>query len=239
MERKITKQRRKLVQRYIKSEETDETVLDELNRLCIPIYMYIYRGFSIKLPHLDKEDYKLMGYITLWKVLEKCRERPELIDCFDAYLFKSVRNTYAAEFRKYVFKNAIELRSYENREGDYNISEMMVLTGYIEKERKKHLEAQLKYEKNHKDKKKAKDRRYYERHREEILERTKRYQEEHKDEIRARMSKYYKEHREQENARHRKYYHDHLEQCRAQRREYRRKRKKQMEDEREASKNGL
>ena len=63
--------------------------------------------------------------------------------------------------------------------------------------------------------------------------------EEHRDEIRARMSKYYKEHRDQENARHRKYYHDHLEQCRAQRREYRRKRKKQMEDEREASKNGL
>ena len=98
---------KELARKYIMSDEVDQVALEELNRLCKPIYLYIYSGYHIKLPHIDKDDYILMGYITLWKVLERCRKNPDIINNFSAYLFRSIRNAYAAEFRKYVFKNPI------------------------------------------------------------------------------------------------------------------------------------
>ena len=90
---------KELARKYIMSDEVDQVALEELNRLCKPIYLYIYSGYHIKLPHIDKDDYILMGYITLWKVLERCRKNPDIINNFSAYLFRSIRNAYAAEFR--------------------------------------------------------------------------------------------------------------------------------------------
>ena len=86
---------KELARKYIMSDEVDQTTLEELNHLCKPIYLYIYGGYHIRLPHMDRDDYLLIGYITLWRVLEKCRENPDIINSFSAYLFSSVRNAYA------------------------------------------------------------------------------------------------------------------------------------------------
>ena len=129
---------KELARQYISSDEVDQDVLEELNRLCKPIYLYIYNGYHIKLPHMDRDDYLLIGYITLWRVLEKCREKPDIINSFNEYLFSSVRNAYAAEFRKYVMKNPLIRVRYEEPGGSYNISSAFFLAdNYLKKDREK------------------------------------------------------------------------------------------------------
>ena len=228
---------KELARKYIMSDEVDQVALEELNRLCKPIYLYIYSGYHIKLPHIDKDDYILMGYITLWKVLERCRKNPDILNNFSAYLFRSIRNAYAAEFRKYVFKNPIVMKDYEyDRAGyEYNIAHTVMLTKY--KERVLQYEREWKrdfrrrnpelvrrrereYWHRNRDKKALKDKRYYIRHREQIREYGKRYRAEHKEEIREKKRKYAQENREKINAYKRQYWHEHLEEKRAYHREY-------------------
>ena len=174
---------KELARKYIMSDEVDQAVLEELNRLCKPIYLYIYSGYHIKLPHMDKDDYLLLGYITLWKVLERCRKNPDIINNFSAYLFRSIKNAYATEFRKYVFKNPIVLRDYDyGRVGyGYNIANTVMLTKYKERILQQHREwsrdfrrrnpelvrrREREYWHRNRDKKALKDKRYYIRHRE-------------------------------------------------------------------------
>ena len=108
---------RELARKYIESEEPDERVLEELNRLCKSIYLYLYHSYQIKIPQMDKDDYLLIVYVTLWKVLEKCRKDPDIINKFGAYLFVAVKHAYADEFRKHVLKNPVVFSDYEYEKG--------------------------------------------------------------------------------------------------------------------------
>ena len=56
---------KELARKYIMSDEVDQAVLEELNRLCKPIYLYIYSGYHIKHPKMDKDDYLNKRYITM------------------------------------------------------------------------------------------------------------------------------------------------------------------------------
>ena len=192
-----------LARQYISSDEVDQAVLEELNRLCKPIYLYIYSGYHIRLPHMDKEDYLLLGYITLWKVLERCRKNPDIINSFSAYLFRSVRNAYATEFRKYVFKNPVVFNDYVNERAGYgyNIANAVMLTKYrerilqYERERKRDFRKrnpelvrrrEREYWHRNREKKALKDKRYYLKHRDQRREYSKKYREEHNEEIREK-----------------------------------------------------
>jgi hypothetical protein len=186
---------------------------------------------------MDKDDYLLLGYITMWKVLERCRKNPDIINNFSAYLFRSIKNAYATEFRKYVFKNPIVLRDYDyGRVGyGYNIANTVMLTKYKERILQQHREwsrdfrrrnpelvrrREREYWHRNRDKKALKDKRYYIRHREQIREYGKKYRAEHKEEIREKKKKYAQEHREQRNAYQRRKWHENPEHFRAYHREY-------------------
>lgn len=120
----LREKEKELARKYIESESPDEKILEELNSLCKPIYLYIYNGYHLKIPSMSVDDYLMIGYLTLWKVLENCRKRPDIINSFTAYLFVAVRHAYASEFRKYVFKNPVVLKDYEWRQVgyDYNLA---------------------------------------------------------------------------------------------------------------------
>jgi len=231
---------KELARKYTLSDEVDEVTLEELNRLCKPIYLYIYSGYHIKLPHMDKDDYLLLGYITLWKVLERCKKNPDIINNFSAYLFRSVSNTYAAEFRKYVFKNPIVLKDYDfERIGyGYNIANAVMLTRYREEILRKARDWKRDYRKRkpelvrrrereywhrNREKKALKDKRYNIRHKEQRREYGKKYRAEHKEEIREKKKKYAQENRDKINAYKRRYWQEHLEEKRTYHREYGRK----------------
>lgn len=193
---------KELARQYISSDEVDQDVLEELNRLCKPIYLYIYNGYHIKLPHMDRDDYLLIGYITLWRVLEKCREKPDIINSFNAYLFSSVRNAYAAEFRKYVMKNPLIWVRYEEPGGSYNISSAFFLAdNYLKKDREK----AKRYYHNHIDEIKARKKEYRKHHRAELTEKNREYRKANKDKVNARRREYYKEHRDEKRAKKREY----------------------------------
>lgn len=214
-----------LARKYIESELPDEETLEELNRLCRPMYLYLYNGYHLKIPQLGVDDYLAIGYVTLWKVLERCRKNPDIINNFSAYLFTSVSHSYATEFRKYVFKNPVVIRDYEYRQAgyDYNLANAVYLTKYIERVIEHRRQWEREYWSKHKDKKAEKDKRYYLKHREEISEKSKQYREKNKDEIREKKRKYAQEHKEKINAYHRRKWHEDPERFRKYHREYLRK----------------
>jgi hypothetical protein len=189
---------KELARKYIMSDEVDQTTLEELNHLCKPIYLYIYGGYHIRLPHMDRDDYLLIGYITLWRVLEKCRENPDIINSFSAYLFSSVRNAYATEFRKYVMKNPLVRVRYEEPGGGYNISNAFSLADYyLEKDREK----AKRYYHNHIEEIRVRKKEYRKKHRAELTEKNREYRKANSDKINARRREYYKEHRDEKRAR--------------------------------------
>ena len=129
---------------------------------------------------MDRDDYLLIGYITLWRVLEKCREKPDIINSFNAYLFSSVRNAYAAEFRKYVMKNPLIRVRYEEPGGSYNISSAFFLAdNYLKKDREK----AKRYYHNHIDEIKARKKEYRKHHRAELTEKNREYRKANKDKV--------------------------------------------------------
>ena len=42
----LSEKRKILARKYIESELPDEMVLEELNRLCKPLYLFIYNGYT-------------------------------------------------------------------------------------------------------------------------------------------------------------------------------------------------
>ena len=42
----LSEKRKILARKYIESEVPDEMVLEELNRLCKPLYLFIYNGYT-------------------------------------------------------------------------------------------------------------------------------------------------------------------------------------------------
>ena len=248
---KETEERKKLAKRYVDSGGADEEALYELNRICKKIYNTVYSRFDIRIATFDRDDYLQIGFITLWKVLEKAREKPDLINNFDSYLFTSVKHAFAAEFYKYVKGNPVILNDYEASDGNYNIANAVMLTDYLDNIRRKRNARRRQYRQENlelvrakereywsrnKDKKAAKDKRYRARHLDQIREEQKQYREEHKEEIREKKRKYEQENREKINARRRRYWHEHLEECRKYHREYNRKRRARLRAEREQQK---
>lgn len=246
MTRPITEQRKKLALKYIENPTQDDDTLEELNKLMIPIYTFNCIKYLKILPHLDKDDYMLIGYVTLWKVLERCRKNPDIIENLDSYMFVSVRNAYVDEFRNYVFKNPVFFNDYEREKGAYFVAHGTWFTDYkerVDEQRRKYRkefrqknlelvrEREREYWRKNKDKKAAKDKRYNESHKDQIREKHKQYREEHKEEIKIKKKTYAREHKEEINAYRRRYWQDNLEHCRSYHREYAKKYREEHREE--------
>ena len=133
----LSKKRKELARQYVESEEVNEPVLWELHRLMRPIYYYCLRRYFEDMPIHDIDDFYQLGFITLWKVLEKCREKPDMLNHFEPYLITSVKHAYANEYGSYILKNPVIKVGYEEPGGGYNISSVHFRTDYREYLREK------------------------------------------------------------------------------------------------------
>lgn len=61
--------------------------------------------FLKHLPQYDNEDFYQIGFITLWKVLKRAAVEPSIIDNFTNYFIVSLKNAYAAEFKKFIMSD--------------------------------------------------------------------------------------------------------------------------------------
>lgn len=184
--------RKVLARRYVDSEGSDFEAMEDIHNSVLGVYIKCSKMYMGKLPHYDKDDYIQIGYIALWKVLERARVKPEIIDGFDAYLIRAIKNTYIKEFRKFVFKNKGVVYDYQNDEG-VTISGMVEFQKYIETSRQKERE----YRQRTKEQRAAYNREYNRTHAEQIKRQSKEYREKNKERIRLRYKRYYWEHREE------------------------------------------
>ena len=127
----LSEKRKELARKYIESEGVNEPVLEELNRLMKPLYYYCIGDYYKSLPLNDIDDFYQIGYVTLWKVLEKCRKKPDIINSFSSYMMTAVKNAYATEYRNYILKNPIVKVGYEPKgAGGYYYSSVFFNTQY-------------------------------------------------------------------------------------------------------------
>lgn len=213
----LYKKREKLIKACI-ADPNDGDSLYELFYIVKPLRYTYMQPYLKHLPYYEKDDFCQIGFITLWRVLKRAAVEPSIIDNFTNYFIVSLKNAYAAEFKKYVL-NDVRIAVTLECEGDsYNIGR---LVNYEE------------YKQKLKEKKRLADRKYYEEHREQIREYNKQYCARHKErlaELRQRPEvkkknserhrKWREENRERLVAKKHEYYLDHKEEIKAYQRKY-------------------
>ena len=123
--------RRALARKYL-DDPTDMQNLNELFGLIRPLAVFVMKEHE-KIPSLEKDDYMQIADITAWKVLERIRVKPDIIDNFEAYVVAAIRNGYIAEYRKYVFKSLLESKSYTRKNSSLNAAYLYSMEEYVEK----------------------------------------------------------------------------------------------------------
>ena len=123
--------RRALARKYL-DDPTNMQNLNELFGLIRPLAVFVMKEHE-KIPSLEKDDYMQIADITAWKVLERIRVKPDIIDNFEAYVVAAIRNGYIAEYRKYVFKSLLESKSYTRKNSSLNAAYLYSMEEYVEK----------------------------------------------------------------------------------------------------------
>ena len=183
----LSEKRRELARKYIESEGINEPVLEELNRLMKPLYYYCIGDYYKSLPLNDLDDFYQIGYVTLWKVLEKCRKKPDIINSFSSYMMTAVKHAYATEYRNYILKNPIVKVGYEPKgAGGYYYSSVFFNTQYRDRLNEKAREWKREFRKKNPELVRQREREYWHRNKEKKAAKDKRYYEKHKEQIRQR-----------------------------------------------------
>lgn len=125
----IYKKREVLIKACI-ADPNDGDSLYQLFHIVKPL-MYTYmQPYRKHLPQYDDEDYYQVGFITLWKVLQRAAVEPSIIDNFTNYFIVSLKNAYASEFKKFVM-NDVRIVVKWGCEGDsYNIGRLVTYEKY-------------------------------------------------------------------------------------------------------------
>lgn len=181
-----SEKRKELVRQYVESDGVNEAALSELHRMLRPFYYHCAGDMWNHMPTYDRDDFYQIGYITLWQVLEKCRENPDIINYFDAYVTKAIKYAFYGEYRKYVLRNPVVDVGYEDFEGGYDVSTIYFRTELRDKLR----ERNRKYREEHRDEINARQREYWHEHREELNARARELRKLNHDKIIERERKY-------------------------------------------------
>lgn len=108
---------------------------EAFERLCIAIRPIAYAVMKLHknvIPYFDRDDYLQEAYITLYRVLKRLAVKPDILDAFSAYLWKSINNAYCDLFRDYVLHHLIEIHSYEGKENGLAYSQMVYFQEYAD-----------------------------------------------------------------------------------------------------------
>lgn len=213
----------------------DTASFTELCGLVRPLAVHIMNEHPRMIPYFDREDYLQMADITVWKVLAYVRKNPDILKNYTAYISVSIRHRYISEYRKFVFKNLVALRSFARPGGQTTVSYMVEMeeykkriyekiSAYRKKRRKENPELFRRREKEYwdrnKEKKREKDKRYHQKHKRQIAERNRKYRADHREERRESDRRYRAEHGDLVRQRAREYYHRTAEYQRAYRKAY-------------------
>lgn len=226
--------RRALARKYL-DDPTDMQNLNELFGLIRPLAVFVMKEHE-KIPSLEKDDYMQIADITAWKVLERIRVKPDIIDNFEAYVVAAIRNGYIAEYRKYVFKSLLESKSYTRKNSSLNAAYLYSMEEYVEKIAEKRRAYVRDFRKKHLELCRQRDRDYWNGHKDKKREKDRRYREKHKEKLKIQKREYKRTHREEINARARKYRAENGDAVREKRREYYQKTKEHQKAYREAYK---
>ena len=108
---------------------------EAFERLCMAIRPIAYAVMKLHknvIPYFDRDDYLQEAYITLYRVLKRLAVKPDILDAFSAYLWKSINNAYCDLFRDYVLHHLIEIHSYEGKENGLAYSQMVYFQEYAD-----------------------------------------------------------------------------------------------------------
>ena len=148
MQKEIQIKEQQLMLEYIQTESgyKKDMVLKQLCRLMKPIITTSVERHLSFIPKYEREDYYQIGYITLWKILERLRETKRNIECFSAYIWAAMRYTFIGEFYKYISKNPTVSREWEDfRQNGLVISVRSSWADYLEKYKEKRRAYQREY----------------------------------------------------------------------------------------------
>ena len=202
------------------ADPSDYESLEKLFVLVHPLANRIVHGYSLRIPALSNEDYMQLADITVWRVLNRIRVVPDILNNFEAYLMAAIRNNYAAEFRKYVFKSFVEISSFNRPGSPLTVSNLQFLERYVQNIVEKNNATRRAFRANHLELCRQRDREYWSRNKNKKREKDQRYREKHKDKIAAQHKAYRATHMEQHIASNAKYRENHREEIRERSRAY-------------------
>lgn len=211
--------RRALVQKCVE-DPYDMDSLAKLFALVHPLAGKVLNEHPRRLPPYDREEYMQIADIVVWRVIEKIRTNPDIINNFEGYVIVSIRNAYITEFRKYVFKSLVMGKSFDRPGDSFNTSYMASYEGYIQRIITQRNETRRLFRKNNLELVRSREREYWSKNKDKKSAKDRRYRESHKEQLQAKQKEYRATHKEQRNAHDRQYRADHLEETRKKRNEY-------------------
>jgi len=215
----VNKKRRELAAKCIE-DPYDMDSLEALFKLVHPLAAFVMNKHKRRIPSMEVEDYMQLADIVVWRVLNRIRVVPDIMNSFEAYLVASIRNCYITEYRKYVFKSLVEGRSFDRPGDTFSVATLYSMEEYVNRIVKKRNATRRAFRQNNLELVRQREREYWSKNKDKKREKDKRYCEKHKAAIAAKHKEYRATHMAERNARERKYRAEHLEETRAKRREY-------------------
>ena len=130
---------------YCAKHLDDGTAFEKLCREIRPLAYGAMKLHKNVIPYYDKDDYLQEAYITLYRVLIRIAEQPEIANSFWAYLWVSIKNAYCHLFRDYVLRHLVVIHTHDAYEGNYNYTQMVYFQEYADAYYRKHREYQRQY----------------------------------------------------------------------------------------------
>ena len=80
------KKRRELVQKCV-DDPFDMDSLEKLFRLVHPIAAFVMNEHKRRIPSMEVDDYMQLADIVVWRVINRIRVKPDIINSFDSIFY--------------------------------------------------------------------------------------------------------------------------------------------------------